>query len=759
MSSVLHRLGLATVHHRALTMVVWLLVLVGAGVGAATLGGPTSNTFSIPGQESTTALSLIESRFGSTGGASAQVAVLAPSGSQVTSAPSASQVAGLVARLTALPGVVAVADPLDPARPVVSPDGQATYLTVTYAAKAPDITAQQRDALTTVVADARTGGLSVEVSGEATRAPVDIGGVGEVVGVVAALVVLALTYGALVAAGMNLLTALVGVGVGALGVTIATGFADLQSTTPILATMLGLAVGIDYALFIVTRHRAELRAGRPVAEAVALAVGTAGSAVVVAGATVVIALSGLAVSGIPFLTQMGLAAAGTVVVAVLVALTLVPAALGYVGLRVLPRREREALPVSAVEATPAAGSRGGALPTLPRGRGFILGWADVVTRHRWPSLLLGLVALGVMSVPVLSLKTSLVPTPADGSTQARAEAIIATHFGPGVNGPLLVLVDSAGTRAAAAGGTGAAAAAATLAGQVKSLPGVAVVTPPTPNAAGTAALLTVIPTSPPDSTRTEDLVHAIRDQVKADSGLTAYVSGATAVNVDVSESLRRALPVYLVLVVGLALLLLVLVFRSVLVPVTGVLGFLLTIGASLGATTAVFQWGWLRPLLQPASTGPLLSLAPIIIVGILFGLAMDYQVFLVSRMHEAHAHGAEPLEAVRHGFRAAGPVVVAAAVIMSSVFGGFASGHDLTVKSLAFALAVGVLVDAVVVRMVLVPAALAILGGAAWWFPSWLQWLPDLDVEGAALAHDRQDAVPSAAVDRDPSTAGLGTRA
>ncbi|MDQ2757187.1 MAG: MMPL family transporter [Actinomycetota bacterium] len=751
MSSLLHRLGLATVRHRALTLVIWLLVLVGAGVGAATLSGQTSNTFSIPGQESTTALTLIETRFGSSGGASAQVAVLAPAGKQVTSAPVATQVAGLVSSLKGLPGVVSVTNPLDPARPVVSRDRQASYITLTYAAKAADITPAQRDALTTAVAGARTGGLSVEVSGEATRAPVDIGGVGEIVGVVAALVVLALTYGALVAAGMNLLTALVGVGVGALGVTIATGFVDLQSTTPILATMLGLAVGIDYALFIVTRHRAELRAGRSVPDAAALAVGTAGSAVVVAGATVVIALAGLAVSGIPFLTQMGLAAAGTVVVAVFVALTLVPAALGFVGLRILPRRQR-----TAVAGTAPPAETAGVLPELPRGRGFIAGWAAVVTRHRWPSLLLGLVALGVMALPVLSLRTSLVPTPADGSTEARAQAIVAEHFGPGVNGPLLVLVDAQG----ATGGAGAVASTTRLADQVKGLPGVALVTPPIPNAAGTAALLTVVPTSAPDSTQTEDLVHAIRDQVKADQGLKAYVSGATAVSVDVSESLRRALPVYLVLVVGLAMLLLVLVFRSVLVPVTGVLGFLLTIGASLGATTAVFQWGWLGWLLHPASTGPLLSLAPIIIVGILFGLAMDYQVFLVSRMHEAHAHGAEPLEAVRHGFRAAGPVVVAAAVIMSSVFGGFASGHDLTVKSLAFALAVGVLVDAIVVRMVLMPAALAILGRAAWWFPSWLRWLPDLDVEGAELTRTRTAGASSTPpVDRDPTDAEVGTRA
>lgn len=717
MSTLLHRLGLASVRHRLATVAVWIVVLVAVGVGAITLSGKTSNTFSIPGQESTTALDLIGQKFGGAGGASAQVAVEAPAGTKVTDPATAAKVGALVQTLGKLPGVASASNPLDPKAPVVSRDLGATYITVTYAAKAPDITQAERDALLTAMQSARGQGLTVEASGEATADPVEIGGAGEVIGVIAALVVLAITYGSLVAAGMNLLTALVGVGIGVLGVTTVSGFVELSSTTTILAAMLGLAVGIDYALFIFTRFRTELRHGRPVEEAAALAVGTAGSAVVVAGATVVIALAGLAVAGIPFITQMGLAAAGTVVVAVLVAITLVPAVLGYVGVRALPRKQRAA--AAAALADPAAGVSDELAPK----DGLFGRWGRGVTHRRWPALVVALLALGVVAIPVASLRTSLVQNPADGSTQAKAQAIIGERFGPGVNGPLLVLVD----------GQGAATRAAAVAKQAQALPGVALVTPPRPNADGSAALLTVIPTSAPDSTATEDLVHALRDTIKAGDAKPAYVSGATAVNIDVSESLRTALPIYLVLVVGLALVLLVLVFRSILVPVTGVVGFLLTIGASLGATTAVFQWGWLGGLVGLQSTGPLLSLAPIIIVGILFGLAMDYQVFLVSRMHEAHAHGAAPRDAIRQGFRQAAPVVVAAAAIMFAVFGGFASGHNPTVKPLAFALAAGVLFDALVVRMVIMPAALSIMGAAAWWFPSWLRWLPSLDVEGAAL--------------------------
>ncbi|MCT2584820.1 MMPL family transporter [Actinophytocola gossypii] len=711
MARLLYRLGFGAHRRRLAVVLLWLLVLGGTGVGALTLSGNTADSFSIPGQESTIALDKIDSEFGAQGGATARVVVKAPDGQQLTTPQNAPKVAALVAELGELPGVTSATNPLDPRAPTVNPDQNVAYSTVTYDAKVGEVTEEERTALLDAMADARAGGLTVEAGGEATQTPPHVGGIVEVIGVVVALVILMLTYGSLVMAGMNLLTAGVGVGIGALGITIATGFMDLQSTTPILAAMLGLAVGIDYALFIINRYRHELRTGKDVGDAIGIAVGTAGSAVVTAGLTVVIALAGLAVVGIPFLTQMGVAAAVTIVVAVLVAVTLVPAVLSYLGRRALPRKQRTA---------PAEPS---AEPAAPNGRGFFRGWIGGVTKRRITALVLSVVGLGAIAIPVMSTETTLVLAPVEDSTQARAEALLTEGFGEGFNGPLVILFE---------GGNAVQSAAGTVP-DVQGIQDVAVVTPPIPNQDGTAAMLTVIPESGPATPETEQLVDDLRAYLSGVDGVETYVTGTTAVSVDVAVALDEAMPVYLALVVGLALLLLILVFRSILVPLVGVLGFLLTIGASLGATVAVFQWGWLGDVVNLDSPGPLLSLTPILMVGILFGLAMDYQIFLVSRMHEAHAHGAAPRDAIVTGFRQAAPVVVAAALIMFSVFAGFVPSGEGPVKSIAFALAVGILVDAFVVRMVLVPAAVALLGRSAWWLPKWLSWLPTLDVEGAGL--------------------------
>ncbi|MEU4163804.1 MMPL family transporter [Actinoplanes sp. NPDC026670] len=757
MATLLHRLGLASVRHRLLVTIAWLVALVAVGVGAGTLSGATANSFSIPGQESTTALSLMKERFGdASAGATVQVVFEAPAGQRITDPANAAKVTEIVAGLGRLPGVAAVSNPLDPKSPTVSRDQVAAYSSVTYPVQPSEVTDEQRAAITAAVDQARSGGLTVEARGEALSNPADIGGASEILGVVVALIVLALTYGSLVAAGMNLLTAIAGVGIGAAGIVTLTGFTELQSTTPILAVMLGLAVGIDYALFIVTRFRHELRRGLSVEAAAAMSVGTAGAAVVTAGLTVVIALAGLSVVGIPFLSEMGIAAAATIVIAVLVAITLVPAILGFIGHRALPRKQRSLPPVAvgpyvtpasvAVSSAASAGrssaasvggssaasvggfsaaSAGGssAGDDLPAGRGFIRGWARLVSEQRWLSLIGAVAVLAVIAIPFFSMKTTLAQRAAEGTTQARAQAIIDSRFGPGISSPLIVLVD----------GPNAAAHATVVQKQIATLPDVALALPATPNRDGSAALVTLIPASGPEDQKTVDLVHAIRDQVDDADGARVYVTGSTAVSIDVSQKLNDALPVYLGLVVGLAFVLLVLVFRSLLVPVVGVLGFLLTIGAAFGATVAVFQWGWAADAVNAGSTGPILSLAPIIIVGILFGLAMDYQVFLVSRMHEAHAHGADPKHAIVTGFRQAAPVVIAAATIMFAVFAAFVPEGNDTIKPIAFALAVGIAFDAFVVRMIAVPAALALLGHSAWWLPSWLRWLPELDVEGAAL--------------------------
>jgi len=743
-SFLLQRLGRACSSRRWLVLSVWLVVLVAVGGAAAAFGKPFTADVTIPGLESTRALTTVDERFGGAAGggddgATARVVVELPEGQTVTDPANAQRLGALAAELGQLPQVVAASNPLDQANPTVSPDLRAAYVDVTYAVPTGAITEDSREALTGAVEGAATDGWDVAVGGQAVTDPAALGGVGEVLGVVVAVVVLLVTYGTLVAAGLNLLTALVGVGVGALGIVAATALTDLQSTTTILAVMLGLAVGIDYGLFVLSRLRQELLLGRSVHEAVGLAVGTAGSAVVTAGLTVVIALAGLAVVGIPFLTQMGIAAAATVAVAVLVALTLLPALASLAGTRVLSRRQRRHLE-QVQQTRRAAGHPEAELhpqhARATRRAGLLPAWARFVVRRRLVSVLSVVVLLGLVAVPVASLRTTLGDdsTAEEGSQQRRAYDLVAEHWGPGVSGPLLVLVD---------GGSDPAAQAAQLVGEVQGLGDIATDLPgggvigPVPSPDGTAALITVIPASGPSTDETTRLVSDIRALPATGDGEVS-VTGSTAVSVDISAKLNGALPVYLAVVVGLALVLLLLVFRSVLVPVTAVLGFLLTVGAALGATVAIFEWGWLQQLVNTTTEAPIISFAPILVVGILFGLAMDYQIFIVSRIHEAHSRGVEPTAAVVTGFRAAAPVVLAAATIMLSVFGGFVPEGNATIKPIAFALAVGVLFDAVLVRMVLIPAVLALLGPAAWWLPRWLRWLPELDVEGRAL----EDAGP-----------------
>lgn len=480
--------------------------------------------------------------------------------------------------------------------------------------------------------------------------------------------------------------------------------------------MLGLAVGIDYALFIVSRYRTERAEGQDAEEAAGRAMGTAGSAVVFAGATVVIALAGLSVAGVPLLTDMGLAAAGTVVIAVLVALTLLPALLGFFPRAVLPRTDRAAPRKRAFGTKEPAGSR----------------WARFVVRRPLAVLLLGVAGLGVVAVPALDLQLAL---PGDESlptstTQRRAYDTLAGGFGPGFNGPLTIVID-------ARGADDAKAVADRARKILDSTDGVAEVSPAMFNKAEDTAVVAAVPGTGPTATETKNLVETIRaeaDELEADTGASMVVTGQTALNIDVSNKVTAALLPYLAVVVGLAILLLMMVFRSVLVPLKAALGFLLSVAAAFGVIVAVFQWGWLADLLGVAQTGPVMSMMPIFLIGVVFGLAMDYEVFLVTRIREAYVHGEGPSQSVVTGFRHSARVVVAAAVIMIAVFGGFIGLTDSLIKMLGLGLASAVLFDAFVVRMTLVPAALALLGHAAWWIPRWLnRVLPDLDIEGERL--------------------------
>ncbi|MCM3264687.1 MMPL family transporter [Streptomyces thermoviolaceus] len=724
MATFLYKLGRTAFRRRHLVALIWVALLALAGIGAATAPPAGSTSFAIPGTEAQRAFDLLEQRFPGAGadGATARVVFRAPDGEKVTDAGRKAAVQKTLKELSASPEVASVTDPYTTG--AVSKDGTIAYTSVRYQVPGIQLEDSSRTALQDAAQDARETGLTVEIGGDALSTVPETGAT-EVIGVVIAAVVLVVTFGSLVAAGLPLVTALIGVGIGVSTVTALAEALDLGSTTSILASMIGLAVGIDYALFIVSRYRAELAEGASREEAAGRAVGTAGSAVVFAGLTVVIALVGLAVVNIPMLTKMGVAAAGTVVVAVLIALTMIPALLGYAGRRVKPAGAKSRL---------LGGGRAAGSSDRPN-----LGtrWARFVVRRPVVVLLLGVVGLGAAALPSASLELGL---PDDGSqpvstTQRRAYDLLSEGFGPGFNGPLMVVVDAADS-------SRPAAAFSAVRDTITSLPDVVSVSPAQPNKAGDTAMITVVPGSKPSSAKTEQLVHAIRDAsagITPKTGATVLVTGSTAMNIDVSQKLDDALLPYLALVVGLAFLLLIVVFRSVLVPLKAALGFLLSVLAALGAVVAVFQWGWLSGPLGVEQTGPVMSMMPIFMVGVVFGLAMDYEVFLVTRMREAHVHGEEPRRAVVTGFRHGARVVTAAAVIMIAVFSGFVGSGDSMIKMIGFGLAVAVLFDAFVVRMALVPAVLALLGRRAWWLPAWLERiLPDVDVEGEGLRTAQQ---------------------
>ncbi|MEV0153210.1 MMPL family transporter [Micromonospora sp. NPDC050686] len=723
MATLLYRLGRASLRRRRLVVAVWLVVLVGLGLAAATLRGPTASNFTMPGTESQRALDLLADRFPAASGATGTIAVKAPQEGQLLSPEGQAVVKQVTQEAATLPGVVGAVDPYQVK--ALSPDGRYALIQVQFAGRADEVTDAQRSAYEEVGAQAEQQGWQIGPGGEVLNGEPEVGST-EALGVLVAAIVLIITFGSLVAAGMTMLNALIGVAVGMAGLFALSGAVELTSTAPILALMLGLAVGIDYSLFITSRHRQNLLDGLEPDEAVGRAVGTAGSAVVFAGATVVIALAGLAVVNIPFLTVMGLAAAGTVSVAVLVAITLAPALLGFAGRKVLPRRLRGVAPAGAA---PAAEDRSG----------FGFRWAGWVTRLRIPVILVGLLGLGLLALPAQDMRLALpdASAAAEGTPARVGNDLVREGFGPGFTGRLAVVVTADSPQATQA-------AVPQVTALIQKTDGVLAVAPPQLDPSGRTALLGVIPKTGPTDAATETLVHDIRDQVSGIQNADVLLTGVTAIGIDVSEKLSAALPIYLLLVVGLSVLLLMLVFRSILVPVKAALGFLLTVAATFGITVAVFQQGHLADLVGLDTPAPLVSFLPILLIGILFGLAMDYEVFLVSRMREDFVHGDTAQQATINGMGHGARVVTAAALIMISVFGGFVFLEDPIIKSMGFALAVGVAIDAFVVRMTIVPAVMSLLNNAAWWLPRWLnKLLPNVDVEGEGLRAHLADREPA----------------
>jgi RND superfamily putative drug exporter len=721
MAKLLQRLGAFSVRRRRLVLAGWLVLLVAIGGLAMGFKGTFSDKFSVPGTESQAANELISERIpgANASAASGKVVFAAKSGETLTSGDDKAAIEQTVAALAKVKDVSGAPSPF--AAKTVSQDGRIAYTNVSFSVVDAEVTPEITDAIEQATAPARAAGLQVEYGGAAAATEADAP-IGEVLGIVIALLVLTITFGSMAAAGMPLLVGIIGVAFSALIVTFASGFVDLTSTSLSLSVMLGLAVGIDYTLFVVSRHRSQVHDGEEIDASIAHAVGTAGSAVVFAGSTVIVALLALWVTGVPFLGQLGLGAVFAVAFAVALSLTFVPALLAVLGKRAVKGKtfSQHAIPEDSKEKH-SMGAR----------------WIAFVLKGRVAAILLVTVGLLALASPALNMRLGL---PNDGTanpdkTERKAYDLLSTGFGAGFNGPLTVVADLKGV-------SDPQAAADSVAKELGGLKDVVTVAPAILNQDKNLGIISVIPKSGPSAEATTDLVKAIRDQaaaIKSDSGATVSVTGETATNIDISDKMSAALLPYISVVVILAVILLMIAFQSVLVPITAIAGFLLTIAASFGFVTLVFQHGFLAGLFGIPQTGPLVSLLPILIIGVIFGLAMDYQVFLVSRMREEFSHGASPVNAVRDGFRQSARVVTAAALIMIAVFSGFILPEDPIIKSIGLAFATGIIIDAFLIRMTLIPALMSIMGARAWWMPAWLgRIIPKVDIEGAEL--DKQAA-------------------
>ncbi|MEK3884552.1 MMPL family transporter [Paenibacillus sp. PL2-23] len=775
MSKLLYRLGKSAYNRPWAFIVSWLLVI---GVVVAMLGVNGMNVSSemkIDGTESQKVLDMLEQELPEASGGQASVLFTAPEGERLDSPERISAITEAVnkvyeleyiinpAELAAAAGVSLSGDAaqgagaaggaaqagqgadaaaaagaqgadgtagtpmeLPPYMPLmvdgmpvpgvlIATDGSIALFQFQFTVQQNSLPAGVTDSVVEAVTESMEGSGVTPLPSDSLKAVEVPIGINEVFGLILAAIVLVMTLGSLVAAGLPIITALFGVGIGVGGAFAFSSFVTMTSFTPVLALMIGLAVGIDYALFIVNRQRRLIfDQGLTAREAAARAVGTAGSAVFFAGLTVIIALCGLLVIGISFLSMMAIVASVTVFLSVLIALTLLPALLGLVGERICSKKAREKNSSS------------------NHSHKVSNGWVKGVVKFRWLVIVAVIVILGAAAIPAAKMELGI-PSGASANLDTPARQsydAISAGFGEGFNGPLLIVAE-------AKSGTIAPEALGGIAQEIGQYDNVSVVTPVGMNKDGSIAILSLIPHTGPTDSETKDLVQELRasDSPIAETyNVELGVTGFTAINIDMSSRLAEVFPTYIGVIVVLSLIILLLVFRSILVPIKATAGFLLSILATFGITTAIFQWGWSSELFGVDTGGPLMSFIPILVTGILYGLAMDYQVFLVSSMRESYVHGQRGRDSVIQGYNHASRVVVAAAVIMVAVFAGFVLTHDIMIKQIGFALAIGILIDAFFVRMALVPAIMALFGDKAWWLPKWLdRMLPNLDVEGDKL--------------------------
>jgi RND superfamily putative drug exporter len=744
-SGLLERLGRRAARHHWWFIGAWLVGALVVLVLAVGLDGKTTDNFRIPGAQSQEALDLLTKQFPAQAGDSATVVFQSSKGIDDPAVEPA--IAASVAALVKIPNVTAVSDPYGPfGKAITSKNGEIALVSVQY-----DIQAQQlpKDAfaqLQGATSPATQAGVRVAYGGAVTdyvdQPPQ---GHADLIGLLAAVVILLFAFGSVVAMGLPILTALFGLGVGISIINIVAAITEIGTLAPTLATMIGLGVGIDYSLFIVTRYRENRASDMSIEDAVGRSVATAGSAVLFAGTTVVIAICGLAVAGIPYVARLGYMAGIVVAVMMVAALTLLPAIIGVVG-NSIDRWKVPSLIHHPDRAARARKDAGGVELTSPRASVWER-WATLVASHAWPFAIFGVAVLLVLAVPFLSMRLGEsddgnLPT---STTQRQAYDLVAEGFGPGTNGPLLVVValpnaneDSTLTAVSTA---------------LAKTPGVQTVLPPQISPDHTVAEIAVLPTTAPDSEQTSNLVETLRHQVLpaavGTSGAQAYVGGLTAAYIDIGNRISDRLPYFIAAVVLLSFLLLMLVFHSVLVPLTAAVMNLLSVAAAYGATVAVFQWGWFKGLIGLQNTVPIVAFVPMMMFAVLFGLSMDYQVFLLTRIREEYDEAGNTRQAVVRGLSRTARVITSAALIMIFVFGAFVLNYSPEVKMFGLGLAFAVLVDATIVRMMLVPSIMEILGDANWWFPRWLGFLPRIDLEG-----DRDTEPDSAAAD-EPVTVGV----
>jgi RND superfamily putative drug exporter len=722
-SSFLYRVTAWSVRRRLVVLFSWILIAAAVTTTGLLSGGTLSNSFSIPGTQSQQVADLLARRLPALTGGQAQVVFATPH-ADITKGDYQKAVSRSVADLAAVRGVASATDPFQTM--AVSRDRHVALALVQFNGQPSDVPGSTLSAVSAAVESARAAGVTVAFTGSVypgyQPAPSELP---ELAGVITALIILVITLGSLLAAGLPILTALTGVVISVTGLLAVSSVVNLSSSASAVTLLLGLSCGIDYGLFILSRHRSQLLGGTDVLESIALAVGTAGSAVVFAGATVIVTLASIAALGIPFLAAMGLAAAGGVLIAVLLAITLLPALLGFAGKRAatfipLPALHRRAERIARRAVGDSEASMGGS-------------WAKSVTRFRVPVLIIGAAILILAALPLGTIRLGL-PTAAtqpEGSTARQAYELTSAGFGAGFNGPLLITAENVDSPKQATPMIAAFSKLPDVAGA-----SLAVVK-------NGVAIINVIPDSGPNSQKTIDLVTAIRNDhahlQRLGDSTSVLVGGLTASNIDVSKKIGDATPLFLLVIASLSFILLTFAFRTLLVPLKSIIGFLLSVTASMGVLVAVFQWGWGADLFG-VTPGPIISFQPVFMLAIIFGLSANYELFVVSRIKESFSRTGDARAAVIHGTAQSARVVTAAALIMATIFSSLLLGSDPTLKAVGFSFALGVLVDAFVVRLTLVPAFMSIIGAKIWWHPKWFAHVPDADIEGARLRHRIQES-------------------